>query len=353
MIDRFEIIAHGASRPDAEHIVFCDGAGGELFRDVADLELSHWRPNRTPAEYRAGTSTEICFRFVDHPQPGEWTAAVNNHVDVDGILSVYALVCSEHALRRRETIIAAAEMGDFWGWGEPPAQRVFQGLTRLMRSGGEGRAIYAEAFRRIPALIDGTDPETTVIEASLAPLRRGAELVEQGRIARSFLGDRLAHYIVPRDIAGDDARASYVPGFNEAISDKAGLWPQVLARSDAERISLVSFERAGGWFHDLYFPGYQWADAAGRWFVPGMHYHDGMSSYDLDNPGLIAAFAELQRQETAPGQWSLGGTNLPFGVELQEQFPLVGRVLDEAGQVAISQVEPEIVARVIGERFGA
>jgi hypothetical protein len=33
MIDRFEIIAHGASRPDAEHVVFCD----ELFRDGADL----------------------------------------------------------------------------------------------------------------------------------------------------------------------------------------------------------------------------------------------------------------------------------------------------------------------------
>lgn len=352
MIDRFEIIAHDAPRPDAERILFCDGAGGGLFRDDADLELSHWRPNRTPAEYRAGTSTEICFRFLDHPRPAEWTAAVNNHVDVDGILSVYALVCSEHALRHRETIVAAAEMGDFWAWGEPPAQRVFQGLTRRMRSGGEGRAIYAEAFRRIPGLVEGTDSETSEIEASLAPLRRGVELVEQGRIARSLLNDRLAHYVVPKDIAGDDARASYVPGFNEAISERAALWPHALARRDAERICLVSFERDTGWFHDLYLPGYHWADAAERWFVPGMHYHDGMSSYDLDNPSLIAAFAELQRQETAPGQWSLGGTNLPFGVELQDQFSLVGRFLHAPGQAAISQLSPDRVAKAIGERFG-
>lgn len=100
-------------------------------------------------------------------------------------------------------------MGDFWGWGEPPAQRVFQGITRLMNSGGEGKAIYAEAFRRIPALIDGTDPEVPHIEESLALLRQGVDWVEQGNITRTEIGSRLAHYVVPLAVAGDDdARAS-------------------------------------------------------------------------------------------------------------------------------------------------
>ena len=256
MIDHFEIIAHDSPRPEAERIIFCDGTGGALFRPESDLELSHWRPNKTPTEYRAGTSTEICFRFLDNPRPGPWTVAVNNHVDVDGILSVYVLVHSPHALAHRQTIIDAAEMGDFWGWGDAPAQRVFQGVTRLMNS-GEGKAVYAEAFRRIPALIDGTDPEIPQIDASLSPLRRGVELVEQGRIVRSLLGNRLAHYIVPLAVAGDDDdRASYAPEFNEAISERAILWPQVRARWDAERACLVSVERRTGWFHDLWFPGY-------------------------------------------------------------------------------------------------
>ena len=260
--------------------------------------------------------------------------------------NAYVLVHSEHALAHRRTIIEAAEMGDFWGWGDEPAQRVFQGITRLMSSGQEAKAVYAEAFLRIPSLIDGSDPEVPEIEASLKPLRRGVELVEQGRIVRFLIEDRLALYLVPLAMADNsDIRASYVAGFNEQISEKAILWPQVRARWDAERVCLVSTDRKGGWFHDLYFPGYLWADTESKWLVPGMQYHDGMASYDLDNPRLVAAFEGLQRQETAPGRWGLGGTTLPFGKELQDQFPLVGRFLTERGHAAISNLSPDQVAK--------
>lgn len=352
MIERFEIIGHESTRPDAEQIIFCDGTGGEVFRAETDLELSHWRPNRTPAEYRAGTSTEICFRFLQDPRPGSWTAAVNNHVDVDGILSVYVLVHSQHALAHRQTIIQAAEIGDFWGWGEQPAQLVFQGITQLMSQGGSGREVYAEAFRRISGLINGTDPRAPEVDESLAPLRRGVQLVEQRQIVRTFVGPRLAHYVVPLAVAGDDdERAAYAPEFNEMISEKVVLWPQVRARWDAERVCLVSTERQTGWFHDLWFPGYLWADTDGRWLEPGLTYHDGMGSYVLQNGPLIAAFEELQRQETAPGQWGLGGTRLPFGEELQGRFPLVGRFLDGQCQPAISRLEPERVAPVFDGVF--
>ena len=270
---------------------------------------------------------------------------MNNHVDVDGILSVYALVHSDHALAHRQTIVEAAEIGDFWGWGELPAQRLFQGITRLMQKGGDPRAIYAEAFRRVPALIDGTHPDVPQIEESLAPLREGLDLVQQGRISRRENDARLVQYIIPLTIAGDDdARASYVPEFNEAVSANALLWPQVRARWDAERVCLVSVERETGWFHDLWFPGYLWADTQGKWSVPGFTYHDGMSHYDLRNERLIDAFEGLQRAETAPGRWGLGGTSLPFGDDLQGRFPVVGRFLDEHGQVAASGLAPDVVA---------
>lgn len=348
MIKRFEIVDHGSGRPDAERIVFCDGAGGAMFRDETDLELSHWRPNRTPTEYRAATSTEICFRFVERPRAGDWTAAVNNHVDVDGILSVYVLTHRDHAQSNRRAIVEAAEMGDFWSWGGPPAQRVFQGVTRIMASGGSGRTVYEEAFERVPGLIDASDLEVAEIEASLAPLRQAVELIEQGRIARTLLDERLAHYVVPLDVAGEeDARAGYAPEFNEAISDKAVLWPQARARWDAQRVCLVSVERRGGWFHDLCFPGYLWADTQDRWTVPGMTYHDGMSSYEIDHPRLVEALQRLQREEPGPGQWGLGGTAMPYGETLQKRFPVVGRIANDRCEPTISRLKPEQVAEAL------
>lgn len=344
-INRFEIVGKGSARPGEGPIIFCDGTGGGMFRPDSDLELSHWRPNTTPRQYRAGTSTEICFRFLDNPLPGHWTVAVNNHVDVDGILSVYVLLHSEHALAHRPAIVEAAEIGDFWGWGEPPAQRVFQGITRLMNSSDGGREVYEQAFRRIPALIDGTDAEATDLDQSLLPLRRGVELVEQEKIARKLIGDRLAHYVVPLEFAGaDDHRAAYCPEFNEAISASAVLWPQVRAKLDRERMCLVSIEREHGWFHDLWFPGYLWADIEGLWQVPGLTYHDGMASYELNDRRMLAAFDELQQRESAPGCWALGGTSLPSGREMQDRFPLAGRFVDEQGQAASSRLSSAEVA---------
>ena len=352
MIDRFEIIDHDSPRPDAKHILFCDGTGGEVFRPETDLELSHWRPNCTPREYRAGTSTEICYRFLDAPRPAPWTVAVNNHVDVDGILSVYVLVHSEYALRHRHTIVEAAEMGDFWGWGDSDAQRLFQGITRLMDGGGEPQATYVEAFRRIPALIEGNDPETPQIEGSLEALRGGIELVESGAIARFPRSERFVHYLIPWAVAGEnDARAAYTPEFNQAISNDAILWPHVRARWDAECVCLVSTERARGWFYDLCFPGYLWADTERKWRVPGLNYHDGMASYDIRHDELIAAFRQLQRQETAPGRWALGGTVLPLSAELQRFFPVVGRFISESGASAPSHLWPGQVTSVLERVF--
>ncbi len=352
MLDRFAIIDHDSPRPDAEHIVFCDGAGEELFRAQTDLELSHWRPNRTPPEYRAGTSTEICFRFLDDPRPGTWTAAVNNHIDVDGILSIYVLVHSEHARQHRRAIVQAAEMGDFWGWGEPNAQRLFQGITQMMRQGGDPQAIYAEAFRLIPGLLDGSAPDVQRIEASLLPLREGVEHIWQGRIEPRQINARLTHYIIPLAIAGeDDTPLTYAPGFNEAISSKMLLWPQVRACWDTERVCLVSTERPTGWFHDLWFPGYLWADTQGKWLITDFTYQDGMSRYELRNNGLIGAFEHLSQVELAPGRWVLGGTALPLGDSLQDSFPLVGRFLTDDGRPSKSGLTPEQVARALAPVF--
>lgn len=357
MVSRFEIIDFGASRPDAERILFCDGTAS-FYNPETDLDLSHWRPNRTPAEYRAGTSTEICFRFVHRPRPGDWTAAVNNHLDVDGILSVYALVHADDALRNETAIVQAAEMGDFWSWGDVPAQRLFQGLTRLMNAGKQKgiayQSIYEEAFERIPAMIAGEDSDSAEVDASLAPLRQGVKLVESGRIARIEVDSRCTQYVIPRDVAGDEReRLEYVPGFNEIISDKMLLWPEARAKWDRERVCLVSAEVDGGWLHGLWYPGYLWADTDGLWTVPGLAYPNGMDRYTLDLAPLNAAIERLQQEETAAGRWVLATPAYPFHEALQDLFPLGGRFVSESGEWSVSRLPPSEIRRHFEGIFAA
>jgi hypothetical protein len=146
-------------------------------------------------------------------------------------------------------------------------------------------------------------------------------------------------------------QAAYIPGFNELISANAILWPQVRARWDSERVCRVSTERLSGWIHDLCFPGYLWADTDGKWIPFGMSYHDSMSRYVISNDRLIAAVRSLQEQETAAGSWALGGTDLPFGHELQEQFPVVARFVNQVGEAAVSGSSPEFVAKSLEGRW--
>jgi Family of unknown function (DUF6687) len=356
MINRFLILSFGDPPPAAEKVIFCDGSGGRHFREGTDLELSHWRPNRTPRLFRADTSTEICFRFLDSPLPGDWTVAVNNHLDVDGILSVYVLVHSRTALARRREIVEAAVMGDFWGWGSPPAQRLFQGLTKLMNtrsaSGVPTQAIYDEAFGRIVGLIDGTDSDSAAIDASLAPLHQNVQWVDQGRIRRSPIGERFSHYVVPSSVvAGDMERALRVPEFNEVISPAILFWPQARTKFDAERMCLVSIESPEGWFHDLWFPGYLWADTENRWRLTGMQHRNGMEAYDLTNSRMLAAVNDLQQQETATGSWVAGNEGSRFYDLLQGAFPLAVRFVDSEGQPAPSSLSPERVAAGLSAAF--
>src|SRR4030095_7022790 len=81
------------------------------------IHFSHWEGNKTPAELRADTSTEIALNLVGSPKKLEFTQGIelvtNNHFDTDGVLSVWTVLTGERALEFRDTLIAAAEPGDF------------------------------------------------------------------------------------------------------------------------------------------------------------------------------------------------------------------------------------------------
>src|SRR2546430_2360975 len=191
---RLWIAGSAVPRPAAGRVAYVDGRADGVFREGVDVELSHRFGNRTPRQFRGDTATAICLRFVE--SGGKADLAVNDHVDVDGVLALFTLLEPELALGHRRTLLQAAEMGDFFGWGEQAAQELYQGLALLIaQARGDPGAIANRALERATALlVSGPRPE---LAAGLRALQRAARLVDRGDVRRRTWGARFAHYEIP------------------------------------------------------------------------------------------------------------------------------------------------------------
>jgi hypothetical protein len=348
----FHVQGSQRPRPPARGVIYCDGGTDDQFREVVDLQLSHWIPNRTPDRFKADTSTEICLNFVASGDR-RFDLVVNNHADVDGVLAVFVLVAGEWALEYRRTLTQAAEMGDFWAWGEPPAQALFQSLTVLIRKlqseKTDANALYQRCFDHVFAFLSGESALT--VERGLTALSDSVRLVERGDVARKILGEHFAHYVIPRQLVRIDlARALRVPSFNTPLSSECLLWPQARARFDRERVHLVSVEGDAGWYHDLWVPGYAWADTPRSWRPAGLSAQGDSNTHLLEHPALADAVGRLARLERASGQWKLARRLTPFSTLQGRGFPVVLSFLDDDGP-ARSSLEPELVAERVAKAY--
>lgn len=300
----------GGDRPASQQTIYADGAADEHYREGLDLELSHWVPNRTPARYKADTSTAICLRFVADPLPGAWDLAVNNHLDVDGVLSLYVLVHAERALAHRETLEGAARMGDFWDWAPLPAQVLFQGLVNFQHAHPWGsiplQELYERCFGRIHRLLTAAPTAVPDARPGIEALARGCERAEA---LRRPIHERFTHYPLPR--------LERVPAFNEPLDPTIEVPVQARNRYDRERIQLLSAPVEGGWAYELWYPGYRWAETPDSWVAPGFQFTGSTNGYRLAHPPLDGAIARLK------GPWHAAQTLTPFSSVPGRNYPVM------------------------------
>ena len=101
--------------------ISCDGRipGG------VTLELTHWTGNETPDRWYADTSTEMALNLAqattttavnDDADVFPNALVLNNHYDTDGVLSVWACLHPQTALRYKDLLRQGAEAGDFGEW---------------------------------------------------------------------------------------------------------------------------------------------------------------------------------------------------------------------------------------------
>ena len=188
--------------PELEGVpnVVVDGRGNE----ATVLVLSHWPRNRTPPELRADSSTEIVLNYLRSPRRDEYRADAeavsNNHYDVDGLMSVWAMLEPEAALQRAERLVAVGECGDFDRWSGERATKVtcalygLESLPSPVRRGLAGQRdyldrtayLYRETLPLVRALLDDVDrfeeywrDEFGKVEAGRALFARGEATVQE------------------------------------------------------------------------------------------------------------------------------------------------------------------------------
>jgi hypothetical protein len=352
----FHIVGSRVPRPAAERVIYCDGGIDAAFREGTDVELSHWIPNRTPVRFKADTSTEICFEFVaGGGLDGGFDLVVNNHLDVDGVLSVFVLLVGEQALPHRGAIVEAAQMGDFWGWGEGRAQELFQALSLLMQrlaaTDEDPQDGYSRCLAEARAVLGGRhDPAWG---EGLCALADSVALIESGEVQRILCHPRFVHYDVPRRVTERNLDAAlHLPRFNAPLSSQTLLLPQARARWDRERIQLVSVEAATGWYYDLAYPRYSWADTPRSWRPDGLVSAGSSNTHVLDHPPLTSATATLSRKETARGEWTLARQLTPFSSLGGRNFPVVLSFM-AGGAPAPSALPPALVSEHLADAFAA
>jgi hypothetical protein len=161
------------------------------------LCLSHWPGAPTvDASLQADLSAQMAFAYLDHPDAlhGDAALVTNNHLDQDGLASLFALTEPEAALARRELLVDLAGAGDFATYRHRAAARasmVVSACTEpertpfgpLPEDDGELTAhLYRELLPRVPELVERPEVHRELWADEDAQLDASEEAIASGEV---------------------------------------------------------------------------------------------------------------------------------------------------------------------------
>jgi hypothetical protein len=305
------------------------------------VHFSHWEGNRTPAEVKADTSTEIALNLVGSPRRGELTEGIdlvtNNHFDTDGVLSVWTVLAGARALDLRDQLVAAAEAGDFSEYSSPDGVRasiVIQGSDAVVPGEDKGSPLAnhlaGSAVTDEARLYDLTLPEVERVITRTGEyefLWRDA----WGRIEGALESFARGESKVDEDEATGLSLVTLAPGLygSKGFSPTRHSAPFTAISANARgRLYLVALPMADGWGYRVDYPYYSWAETVVR---PRVGRRDFTELVGRLND------LELSREGVAAGRWAPDGDELASAVKF----------LDRAGTLSASALSPEQVAREV------
>lgn len=271
------------------------------------LTLSHWPWNTTPSSLLRDTSTDIVFAYLDAPEHHQNIPLVSNsHFDEDGLLSMYALVSHEHALKHRNLMIDASCAGDFSVCSNPDAAKLSfvlaayadPDLTPLPKEifGGSDTeqiaGLYTHMLDVLPELLEDIpgkqrywEDEYTHLQESEAAIKSGDVVIDEvpdlelamvhipddmpARTVRRYLSrwQRSVHPIAVHNTT-ECSRLVWIKGDSIEFQYRYESWIQLASRRPARRIDLSGLANQ---FDDIETAGGSWEFEGVNEVAPRLH----------------------------------------------------------------------------------
>ena len=298
------------------------------------VHFSHWVGNKTPAEVKADTSTEIALNLVASPRREEMTQGIelvtNNHFDTDGVLSVWTVLKGAGALGLRDKLVSAAEAGDFSEFTNEEAVRasiVIQGSDQPSPNDEGGSPLarqlageqvddaraYELVLPEVERVLTRTNDYESIWRESWDKIATAMESFERGTSTVAELADAKLSLIT---LAPEVFSSS---GFNPT---RHAAPYTAISRYAHGQIYLITTPVGRGWTYRIDYPYYSWAETFVR---PRIIRRD-----------LTALLRQLNEIEgNTGGQWKSDTSEMTSAVK----FAGAGGVL------GVSTVVPDVVAR--------
>lgn len=330
--------------------IFVDGTS-PLINYEKDLELSHWIPNQTPNEFKADTSTQICYNFIKSDRSKTYDIVINNHVDVDGILSAFVILFPKISLNNETIITGASFMGDFSAYGDFKTSHFYIHLVEWIKEFQAmkltNQLIFEKCFQMIQDYFNGQlfDFDDLAKEV-FSEIGHAIDLIHTQQIQRIIHHDTFVSYKIPAEVVKSSPKqAIYKSGFDFGLDVQQVLPMQVLNQFDFERQKLLIVEsESGDYYYDLLLPDYLWAETSSLYRTNGVQSTDSTNIHLFNRPDLEQVTSELNQLETSQGSWTLAKKFHPFASIKGRGFPVVLSFLFE-DEIVASSIDPLEVIR--------
>jgi hypothetical protein len=220
--------------------VACDGLVPN-----AELDLSHWSSNRTPAHLKRDTSVEIALAFLEERREWDVEVVTNNHFDADGVLAVWTLLRPELAQEQAKVIVAAAEHGDFDEWPNDERGVWLETAISTLATIGSDAAAYSKLLPMLDELVPSIERREDLWGESYRALLASGSALERGAISVERFG-RIAVISHERDVA-----------------ELPGAWISRAIPREVDRV-LLAFREGDGWRYRYELRRWSWADTVER-----------------------------------------------------------------------------------------